>query len=107
MRGLLLWHKMKKQDLSLFFSATAPAQCCMKDKSNRASRRKRLLTRFLLIQQKRAEMMNLEEAIGEYEFSSWSKSLFASDGISHLPSVKYELTKQTENIVVPNCQNLD
>ena len=52
-------------------------------------------------------MMNLEEAIGEYELSGLPKSLFASDGILHLPSVKYELTKQTENIAVPNCQNMD
>ena len=34
------------------------------------------------------------------------RSLFASDGTLHLPSDKYELMKQTENIAVPNSQNL-
>ena len=51
-------------------------------------------------------MMNLEEAIGEYEFSALRRSLFASNGTLHLPSDKYELMKQTENIAVPNSQNL-
>ena len=51
--------------------------------------------------------MNLEEAIGEYEFSAVPRSLFASDGTLLLPSDKYELMKQTENIAVPNPQNMD
>ena len=51
--------------------------------------------------------MNLEEAIGEYEFLAVPRSLFPSDGTLLLPSDKYELMKQTENIAVPNPQNMD
>ena len=51
--------------------------------------------------------MNLEEAIGEYEFLAVPRSLFASDGTFLLPSDKYELMKQTENIAVPSPQNID
>ena len=32
LRGLYLWDKMRKKSLSLFFNATAPVQCRMKDK---------------------------------------------------------------------------
>ena len=42
----------------------------------------------------------------EYELSASARSLFASDGTLHLPYDKYELMKQTENIAVPNSQNL-
>ena len=30
--GLSLWDKMKKKNISLFFNATAPVQCRVKDK---------------------------------------------------------------------------
>ena len=105
LRGPSSWDKMKKKNLSLFFNATAPVQC-MKDKVIELPQERGLLTRFLLIQQKRPEIMNLEEAIGEYQFSALPRSLLASDGTLHLPSDKYELMKQTENIAVPDSQNL-
>ena len=79
----------------------------MKDKVIELREDRGLLTRFLLIQQKRPEIMNLEEAIGEYEFSAVPRSLFSSDGTLLLPSDKYELMKQTENIAVANPQNMD
>ena len=79
----------------------------MKDKVIELREERGLLTRFLSIQQKRPEIMNLEEAIGEHEFSAVPRSLFASDGTLLLTSDKYELMKQTENIAVPNPQNVD
>ena len=36
-----------------------------------------------------------------------SPGLFALDGTLDLPSDKYKLMKQTENIAVPNSQNLE
>ena len=68
LRGLYLWYKMRKKNMSLCFNATATVQCRMKDKVIELREERGSLTRFLLIQQKRPEMMNLEEAIGEYEF---------------------------------------
>ena len=65
----------------------------MEDKVIGLQEERSLLTRFLLIQQKRLEMMSLEEAIRKYEFSASPRSLFASDGTLHLPSDKYELMK--------------
>ena len=76
LRGLSLWDKMKKKNLSLFFNASAPVQCRMKDKVIELREERGLLTRFLIIQQKRPEMMNLREAVGEYEFSALPSSLF-------------------------------
>ena len=64
LRGISLWDKMKKKNLSLFFSATAPVQCRMKNKVIELREERSLSTRFLLIQQKRSEIMNLEETIG-------------------------------------------
>ena len=52
-------------------------------------------------------MMNLDEAIGEYEFTALPRSLFALDGTLDLPSDKYKFMKQTENIAVSNSQNLE
>ena len=83
MRGISLWGKMSRKDLSLFFNATEPVQCRMKDKVIELWEERDLLTRFLLIQQKRPEIMNLEEAIGEYEFSAVPRSLYASDNNLH------------------------
>ena len=97
----------EKKNLSLFFNATAPFQCCMKDKVIDLQEERDLLTRFLLIQQKRPEMMNLDEAIGEYEFPALPRSLFALYGTLDLPSDKYKFMKQTENIAVSNSQNLE
>ena len=101
LRGISLWGKMSKKNLSLFFNATEPVQCRMKDKVIELRGERGLLTKFLLIQQKRPEIMNLEEAIGEYDFSAVPRSLFVSDGTLLLPSDKYELMKQTENMLFP------
>ena len=49
LRGLSLWDKMKKKNLSLFFNATAPVQCRIKDKVIELREERDLLTRFLLI----------------------------------------------------------
>ena len=47
----------------------------MKDKVIELREGRDLMTRFLLIQQKQPEIMNSEEAIGEYEFSAVPRSL--------------------------------
>ena len=62
MRGLSLWDKMRYKNLLLFFNATGPVQCCMKDKLKELQEERGLLTRFLLIQQKWPKIMNLEQA---------------------------------------------
>ena len=52
LRGLSLRDNMKKKNLSLFFNATAPVQCHMKDKVIELRGERGSLTKFLLIQQK-------------------------------------------------------
>ena len=89
-----LWDKIRK-NLLLFFNATATVQYRIKYNVTELSEERGLLTRFLLIQQKRFETISLKEAVGEYEFSALPRSLFASDDILHLPSDKYEFMKET------------
>ena len=50
MRSISLWGKMSKKNLSLFFNATEPVQCRMKDKVIELREERGLLARFLLIQ---------------------------------------------------------
>ena len=55
-----------------------------------------LLTRFLLIQQSRPDLIKLNDAIGKYEFSAIPRSLFDSNGIIRLPSDKSEFMTEIE-----------
>ena len=129
---------MSKNKPVTLFQCNRTSSVSYEGQSNRTAGRDRLVEPVSLIQQKPLEIVNLEEAIGEYEFSAVPRSLFASvhwyiamvwksnrhhvselpspllhgweivdDGTLLLPSDKYELMKQTENIAVSNSQNVD
>ena len=55
-----------------------------------------LLTRFLLIQQGRPDLIKLNDAIGKYEFSAIPQHLFDSNGVIHVPHDKSDFMTEIE-----------
>ena len=96
-----LWDPMKKRNLMSFVNVRKPEKYRVDQKTVELKEERSLITRFLLIQKSRPDMMKLEDAIGKYEFSAIPRSLFAGNGVILTPSGKSEFMTETELIPSP------
>ena len=80
-----LWERMPKVKLERWSSATKCSRVKVINKTVELKENRSLFARMAIVAQSRPEI-NIEEAIGTYEFSCISRALFASDG-SLLPCV--------------------
>ena len=96
LQGVSLWSPMKKRNLKTFVNVRKPIKHRFKQQSLELKEERSLLTRFLLIQQGRPDLIKLNDAIGKYEFSAIPRSLFDSNGIIRLPSDKSEFMTEIE-----------
>ena len=91
-----LWDPMKKRNIKSFVNVRKPEKYRVDQKNSGVKRgvelkeERSLITRFLLIQKSRPDMMKLEDAIGKYEFSVIPRSLFAGNGVILTPSDQSE-----------------
>ena len=85
---------MVKMKLKMFSTCHKKVKCNLSDKVVKLREDRSLLARFLVVQQCRPDLgAPLKEAIGQYEFSVASRSLFPSDGMLLLPSDKSSFMK--------------
>ena len=91
-----LWDPMKKVNLKMFKDNGKKIKCKLEKKVVELNEERSLLTRFLLILKARPEIMDISEAIGEYEFTAIPRSLFTSDGLLNIPTDKSEIMSATE-----------
>ena len=87
---------MKKVNLKMFKDNGKKIKCKLEKKVVELNEERSLLTRFLLILKARPEIMDISEAIGEYEFTAIPRSLFTSDGLLNIPTDKSEIMLATE-----------
>ena len=84
-----LWSLMKKRNLQTWKKATKKTKIVVNNKILQLKEGRCLFARLMMVSQSRPQI-NLQEAIGTYEFSLMPKSLFAADG-----EMLHYLTKST------------
>ena len=77
--NISVWSPMQKRNLKSFKANNKMIKKKVDNKVVQLREEKNLLTRFLITARKRPEL-NLEEALGNFEFSVVSKALFFNDG---------------------------
>ena len=87
---------MKKTNLKMFKDNGKKVKCKLEKKVVELHEERSLLTRFLLILKARTEIMDISEAIGEYEFTAIPRSLFTSDALLNIPTDNSEIMSATE-----------
>ena len=78
--------------------------CKLEKKVVELNEERSLLTRFILILKARPEIIDISEAIGEYEFTAIPRSMFKSDGLLNIPTDRSEIMSATEiqaDITIP------
>ena len=87
---------MKQCNLKTFVNVRKPITHRSKQQSVEMKKERSLLTRFLLIQQGRPDLIKLNDAIGKYEFSAIPRSLFDSNGVIRVPRDKSDFMTEIE-----------
>ena len=77
--NISIWYPMQKRNLKSFKANNKMIKKNVDNKVVQLREEKNLLTRFLITARKRREL-NLEEALGNFEFSVVPKALFFNDG---------------------------
>lgn len=96
---LSVWDKMTKMKLKTFTTMTEKSKVRVGDKIIKLREERELLSRFLIIQRSRPELVpKLEETIGEYEMSVVPRSLCAVDGSLYVPTDKASLMHAIEGV---------
>ena len=95
LQGVTLWSPRKKRNLKTFVNVRKPITHRSKQSVEMKEERS-LLTRFLLIQQGRPDLIKLNDAIGKYEFSAIPRSLFDSNGVIRVPRDKSDFMTEIE-----------
>ena len=99
---------MVKMKLKMFSTCNKKVKCNLSDKVVKLREDILLLARFLVVQQCRSELGGpLKEAIGQYEFSVVSRSLFPSDGVLLLPSDKSSFMKVIKEFPTQDISGVD
>ena len=92
-----LWSPMRKRKLNTFTALSKPIKQRSNNETINVKEERSLLTRFLLIQQGRPDLIQLNDAIGNYEFSAIPRSLFDGNGVIRIPSDKFEIMNEIES----------
>lgn len=95
---LSVWSPMKKRNLLTFKQQSKRVQIPAEKKIVQLKEERTLLSRFLITARKRPEI-DLEESIGNYEFSVVPKSMFTDDGQPLLTTDKSKIMHEIESLV--------
>ena len=98
---------MVKVKLKIFSTCNKKVKRNLRDKVVKLREERSLLTRFLVVQQYRAELgASLKEAIRQNEFSVFARSLFSTDRMFLLPSDKSSFTQVIKAVPTPDMSGV-
>ncbi|CAG9761624.1 unnamed protein product [Ceutorhynchus assimilis] len=92
-----IWDPMQRMKLNTFKNSNAKSKTKQDEKILEIREERSLLQRLLLVSRTRQDI-DLKKAVGEYEFGSIPRSLFAADGSLLLPTDKFKLMQKLEDI---------
>jgi len=92
------WDKLRKRKLPTFASMNKVVRVKVKDKEFALKEQSSLMTRLLITARKRPEV-DLEQIIGEYEFSVVPRSMFNNDGSFLIETSKSVIMHQIEIMI--------
>ena len=99
--NISVWSPMQKRNLKSFKANNKMIKKKLTNKVVQLREEKNLLTRFLITARKRPEL-NLEEALGNFEFSVVPKAVFFNDGQPLNCTDKYPFCTILKNLQIHN-----
>ena len=101
-----IWSKMNKRKLKTFDNEAKSIKSKVGDKLVQLKEERTLLSRFLIAARKRPEL-ELEETIGNYEFSVVPKSLFGQDGEPLVCNDKSKVREAIERLIKEKSEEME